>query len=130
MMSPTSQADQDPAAEDLAALLLHLEVELMQPEIRRDRDRAGDLLAQGFREFGSSGREWSRETILDLLAEEPHYTPPAIEGFAITMLSPGSVLVTYRAVRPHITTLRSSIWVLSDERWRVLFHQGTICAQA
>ena len=124
-MSPTSQAD-----EDLAALLLHLEVQLMQPEIRRDRDRAGDLLAQGFREFGSSGREWSRETILDLLAEEPHYTPPAIEDFAITMLSPGSVLVTYCAVRPHITTLRSSIWVWSDERWRVLFHQGTICAQA
>ena len=114
---------------DFAALLFRLEVQLMQPEFRRDRTQATGLLAPEFREFGSSGREWSRETILELLEEEPAYTPPAIKDFSVTMLSHEAALVTYRSVRPHLATLRSSIWVWRGERWVMLFHQGTICAQ-
>jgi hypothetical protein len=39
--------------------------------------------------------------------------------------------VTYRAVRrdesdhSEVASLRSSLWVIRDGRWQMLFHQGT-----
>jgi hypothetical protein len=117
--------------EDLAALLLHLERQLMDPVFRRNREQVSALLAEDFREFGSSGRVFSRSAILDLLASEEAYTVPAIEDFAVQRIGPETVLVTYSAVRasaesgaPQVS-LRSSLWVLREDRWQVLFHQGT-----
>jgi hypothetical protein len=109
----------------LAAQLLALELQLMDPAFRRDRTAVSALLADGFREFGSSGRYWSREATLDLLATESDYTLPAVEDFAVQSLSPAIALVTYRTVRPHLQSLRSSLWVLEHAQWRILFHQGT-----
>jgi hypothetical protein len=40
--------------------------------------------------------------------------------------------VTYRVIRqgtadePPIYSLRSSIWKLIDDRWQMVFHQGTL----
>jgi hypothetical protein len=121
---------------DLAALLLGLERQLMDPAVRKNRELVSALLAEDFREFGSSGREWSRESILDLLASEPAQPAPVVEDFAIRVLSLGVVLVTYRTTRSSIiagtpaqTNLRSSIWIRSplgsQSAWQVLFHQGT-----
>ena len=70
----------------------------MDPAVRRDRERVAALLAEDFVEFGSSGRVWTRESILELLATET-YTPPAVEDFACRMLGEDVALVTYRAVR-------------------------------
>jgi ribonuclease HI len=55
----------------LAELLLSLELQLMDPAFRKDRAAVSSLLAEDFSEFGSSGRVWSREAILDLLESEP-----------------------------------------------------------
>jgi len=116
--------------EGLAELLLHLERQLMDPVFRKNREQVSALLAEDFREFGSSGRVWSRAAILDLLTSEEAYTSPAVEDFAMQRISPETALVTYRTLRadaasdaPQIT-LRSSLWVLRGERWQVLFHQG------
>ena len=116
--------------EGLAELLLHLERRLMDPVFRNNREQVSALLAEDFREFGSSGRVWSRAAILDLLTSEEAYTSPAVEDFAMQRISPETALVTYRTLRadaasdaPQIT-LRSSLWVLRGERWQVLFHQG------
>ena len=116
--------------EGLAELLLHLERQLMDPVFRKNREQVSALLAEDFREFGSSGRVWSRAAILDLLANEEAYTAPVVEDFAMQRISPETALVTYRTLRadaasdaPQIT-LRSSLWVLRGERWQVLFHQG------
>jgi len=116
--------------EGLAELLLHLERQLMDPVFRKNREQVSALLAEDFREFGSSGRVWSRAAILDLLANEEAYTAPVVEDFAMQRISPETALVTYRTLRadaasdaPQIT-LRSSLWVLRGNRWQVLFHQG------
>ena len=42
-----------------------------------------------------------------------------------TEVAGGVVLVTYEAG----ASLRSSLWVRSDDGWRVLFHQGTPAAR-
>ena len=116
--------------EGLAELLLHLERKLMDPVFRKNREQVSALLAEDFREFGSSGRVWSRAAILDLLANEEAYTAPVVEDFAMQRISPETALVTYRTLRadaasdaPQVT-LRSSLWVLRGNRWQVLFHQG------
>jgi hypothetical protein len=115
----------------LDELLLQLEQQLMDPVFRKDRGRVSALLAEEFREFGASGRVWSREAILDLLASEMPRPASAVEDFAIQHIGPEAVLVTYRAVCaqgesgvPH-ASLRSSLWIRSKDGWQVLFHQGT-----
>jgi hypothetical protein len=110
---------------ELAALLLRLELMLMEPAFRRDSAAVSALLAEGFLEFGSSGRVWSREAILRLLATEEQQPVPRVEDFTLRMLASDVALVTYRTVRPQQATLRSSIWRQGANGWQVFFHQGT-----
>jgi hypothetical protein len=110
--------------------LERLELLLMDPAVRRDREQVAALLAEDFIEFGSSGRVWTREATLELLATET-YTPPQIMDFACRLLDENVMLVTYRAVRTNATTgeqvvtLRSSIWTRTSGNWQIKFHQGT-----
>jgi hypothetical protein len=114
----------------ICAHLRTCEEALLDPASRRDRARVAALLAEDFLEFGSSGRVWSREEILELLASED-YQPPAIEDFTCHWIAEGVVLVTYRTVRTdpdqgqRQTALRSSIWIEEAGAWRMRFHQGT-----
>jgi hypothetical protein len=107
---------------------------LLDPEVRRDGERLAELISDDFVEFGSSGRVWSREQIIELLATEV-YQRPTVEDLACAWLGDGVVLVTYRTVRTDsesspnqagkATVLRSSIWVMEGDDWRIRFHQGT-----
>ena len=98
----------------------------MDPAVRRSRDEVAALLDPEFREFGSSGREWDRKAIIELLAGD-EAPPPVAEAFTTTRLAPDVVLLTYRTRRPGRVTLRSSTWRRdADGRWRLIFHQATI----
>jgi hypothetical protein len=115
---------------ELAAHLRALEESLLDPAVRRDSAQVAALLAEDFEEFGSSGRLWTREHTLQLLATED-YTPPAIEDFKCDWIAEGVALVTYRSVRideesgARSAALRSSLWMEQSGKWRVRFHQGT-----
>ena len=115
---------------DTCAHVMQLERALLDPAARRDRAQVEALLAEDFQEFGASGRVWSRQAILDLLADEI-YSPPEAEEMRCTPIAAGVILVTYRAVRNDTTggtrtvTLRSSLWNLESGGWRLRFHQGT-----
>lgn len=101
------------------------EMRLMEPAVRRSREQAAALLDPEFREFGSSGREWDLESILDVLAADES-PPPVAEAFAATRPAADVVLLTYRTRRPGRVTLRASIWRRRDgSPWRLVFHQGT-----
>jgi len=113
---------------DLAALLLELERRLMDPAFRRENAQAADLLAAEFVEFGASGRVWSREEIL--MPSQDSGPIVAVEDFAARMLAPGLAQATYRTVRSIANgqpqaALRSSLWIFREERWQMVFHQGT-----
>jgi hypothetical protein len=122
------QSDRRP--DDIGAHLHLLEQTLLDPAVRRDRARVAALLAEDFLEFGSSGRVWTREAILELLATES-YDPPAMEDFRCDLIGQDAALVTYQTVRvdpesgQRAAVLRSSIWVRQANEWRVRFHQGT-----
>lgn len=116
--------------ETTEAELERLELLLMDPAVRRDRERVGKLLAEDFLEFGSSGRVWTREMTLEQLPTET-YSPPMVDSLACRMLGEDVALVTYRAVRTNeatgerTVTLRSSVWKRMSGDWKMRFHQGT-----
>jgi ribonuclease HI len=48
-----------------------------------------------------------------------------IEILGADRIGTSAVLLTYRSYARSGTTLRSSLWVLDNGRWRLRFHQGT-----
>ncbi|MBS1167972.1 MAG: hypothetical protein H6R00_3997 [Proteobacteria bacterium] len=118
-----------------ATFFRSLEQKLHRPDIRRSRDAVRALLADAFVEFGSSGTVYDKASIIEALASESTAEAvlvPDIHDFAVLSLASDAVLVTYRSSRhrpdgtAERTTLRSSIWKLIDDRWQMLFHQGTV----
>jgi hypothetical protein len=113
---------------NLEELLLKLEQRLMDPVFREDRAHVSALLAEDFREFGSSGRVWSRDDILN--PSGTVQTAPLVEDFSVKTIVPELVQVTYRTLRrvpggkPQ-AALRSSLWIRRGDKWQMLFHQGT-----
>jgi hypothetical protein len=116
--------------DNIAGDLRRNEEALLDPAVRQDHAHVEQLLAEDFLEFGSSGRVWTRDQIIRLLADETHM-PVQMEDFVCTMLAPEVALITYRAVRTDAnsgdqsSSLRSSIWTKKNGTWRVRFHQGT-----
>jgi hypothetical protein len=108
--------------------LRDLELQLLEPQVRRDPGALSALLTDDFREFGSSGRVYTRIEILSAL--QPESSPPrfSISDFAVRFPAEGVALVTYRAVSSEASrpdSWRSSVWVTRGGRWQILFHQGT-----
>jgi hypothetical protein len=135
------QAGQNVAADDnssassgtlsLAERLLELEKKLLSSELRRTPEKLAPLLADDFVEFGSSGHAYDKKQILHALKR---HLPGrlALKEFRVTQLGPAAALVTYRARaesadgKSERYSLRSSVWVLRNTNWQMLFHQGTL----
>lgn len=114
---------------DLAAHLAELELRLQTSATRKDAAATAELLSADFREFGACGRIWDRAAILaELVAETP--CDIRSDNFVCQQLAPNLALLTYTAATPARRTLRSSLWRLEGDRWRVLFHQGTVIPSA
>jgi ribonuclease HI len=106
------------------ALVEELERELLGPLVRGDMGRTAVLLHPDFLEIGSSGRVWTRDAMMMALEEDPGERTD-IEILGADRVGPNAVLLTYRSFARSGTTLRSSLWVLDGDRWRLRFHQGT-----
>ena len=110
--------------------LKSLEQSLLSDAVRKDQAQLSALLAPDFREIGSSGRTFSRAEILEELQAEPTLPHVTLSKFRCSMLSDALALVTYQTARTTpeaapVVALRSSLWALREERWQILFHQGT-----
>jgi len=105
-----------------------LEQACLSAEVRRDPDRLGLLIADEFVEFGSSGRVWDKGAVLETVPGESGLTFE-LSDFAARDLGPNVVHATFRVSISNSESvrhsLRSSLWVLRDDRWQLLFHQGT-----
>jgi hypothetical protein len=107
--------------------LYTLEERLFHPSREPDRTALVPLIAEDFQEYCSSGRIYSRQqTINDLLTSSPRTAN--ISHFYVTRLAPDVALATYHATTTLHTSHRSSLWVFRDNRWQLLFHQGTVAS--
>ncbi len=118
----------DPAystgANDALKILVALERELMDPNVRADAAKVAMLLHKDFAEVGASGRIWSREeTITALGGEEPGRA--TLEVLTLDQVDAETALLTYRSTEPRGSVLRSSLWRRDNGRWQIRFHQGT-----
>jgi hypothetical protein len=117
------------SSQDLATHLFHLEQQLLEPSTRRDVTALTSLLAEDFREFGSSARIYTRQQIIDALAAESPRNITLSDPLC-RQLAEDIALLTYRSTRtialePVSHALRSSLWVYRNNRWQMVFHQGT-----
>jgi acetyl esterase/lipase len=108
------------------AAVREVEIALLSSEIRGDRDAASRLLHPDFTEIGRSGRHWTRAEILDALAAEAPRDTPMPDQWRFVDIAPSTVLVTYRLHSATTVSRHSSLWTLTAEGPRMLFHQGTI----
>jgi hypothetical protein len=112
-------------AADLQAHLHSLEERLFHPDREPNRAALGLLIADEFKEFCSSGRIVDKQQTMDvLLTSTPR--PATIHHFYVRKLDENVALATYNATTPAAVSHRSSIWILRDNRWQMLFHQGTV----
>lgn len=117
--------------EAVTSEIKYLEEKLLKPDVRKSTEEMDELLSDDFFEFGSSGRVYNKAQVISSLRNEP-VSAISIENFKAGMLADGVVHVTYTAVKSgadgekESRSLRSSIWVNTNGRWRILFHQGTL----
>lgn len=114
----------------ICARVKDAEIALLSPETRSDNERVDQLLHDDFAEIGRSGRLWTRDEVLAMLADETRGESPQTAEWQFRELSPHNVLVTYAIVREgDVYSRHSSIWDLSSGVPRLRFHQGTRVAE-
>ena len=117
---------------DLLEHLRVLETELHRLETRQSRDRLEQLLHPDFVEISRSGRRYSRSEVLaEFSTTDATLEAVDAENFEIAEVAPGIALLTYLSAHRRHTgelyrhTLRSSLWMQTENGWRIRFHQGT-----
>ena len=117
--------------EELRKKIRSVEEHLLQPEVRNNPEELSELIADDFVEYGSSGTVYGKKDILKLLPSDPG-PEMEIEEYHARPLSPQVVLINYKVYTrrrdngPPTRSERSSIWRLTDGRWQIVFHKGTI----
>jgi hypothetical protein len=108
-----------------SAYFFELETSLHKRQVRNSPESTSALLADTFVEFGSSGRVWSKASIIESMRREELDQLITVEDFAAFELASDVVLVTYKSKEDGGSSLRSSIWKHLDGKWQMIFHQGT-----
>jgi len=112
-------------------IIKKFELELLKPEIRRDKARLNELLSEDFFEVASTGVILRKKDILKNLPKEEKIKWN-VSNFNIREVSKDLILVTYIAKRKDlknnkvISSLRSSLWKNKKGNWQIVFHQGTL----
>ena len=101
--------------------------------MRRSSAVVDVLLADDFTEFASTGEAYAKSEIIAALRDE-HPKRYTLSDFEARALSSDIVLTTFRlskhlpGKKKPVESLRCSVWKRSDGRWRMTFHQGTLCS--
>jgi len=122
MMKQYTVSDVD----NLHNVIQQLELSLLEPATRRSVNYLNKYIADEFIEFGASGKTYNKHDIIESLPFEKERKFNVVD-FSVKMLSQDVVLATYKIIGDSITlaSLRSSIWKRVDNKWQMVFHQGT-----
>jgi len=112
-------------------LLKELELELLKPEVRKDKKQLDQLLDDDFIEFTSTGLITDKKDVIKRLPKM-ETVQWKVQNIKIKKLSSDIVLITYKISKRKlkekiaIWSLRSSIWINNNNNWQIVFHQGTL----
>ncbi len=118
----------------LEKVILNLENKLLKSEIRKSSDEITEILDEEFFEFCSSGVEYHYKKG-DVFQNEYDNRELnwVIKEFKTKELSHDCILATYVLIKndEHDKnkkySLRSSIWKCYCGKFKIIFHQGTLC---
>lgn len=122
-------ADQKPV-ERVASELAAREPIFHRPEFGTSKLDFAQMMADDFWEVGASGQKYSREFVLNELAQR--HSSPVMEEFVVTDFACRSIasdtyLVTYQLEQAGgRLSRRSTLWRASPSGWQILYHQGTL----
>lgn len=114
--------------------LIENERALLQQDVRQNEAELQRLLHPDFIEVGYSGRTYDfQSTIESLLTEDCSAGYTHAQSFDASVLEDSVILL--RFCTAHVSSdgvatrycKRVSIWMLSDKKWQMRFHQGTPC---
>lgn len=104
-----------------------------QPEFGTTRQDFEAMTVPDFWETGASGRRYSRDYVLDVLEERFHH--PVEESletsdFQCREIAPDNYLLTYTLKQNERLTRRATVWRHTAQGWKIVYHQGTVVADA
>lgn len=121
----------------MQGIIKNLELKLLQPAIRSDREEIAALLADDFVEISQKGSVYDKTEILHHLPLEKEERKFKTSDWQIVEMSSGLVRVNYISSesedRYKQKVRRTSIWRQNhtqginkaEDRWQMIFHQGT-----
>lgn len=128
-MMTDSRADRQASFAETAEELWRLELALIVPA-GHDLEELTQHIAPDFHEIGASGRRLSYDQAVDAVRSRGSATAVEVQAdlsrVSMELLSAEVVLLTYDLRTPTRRTRRSSIWQQRDQRWVMVFHQGTV----
>ncbi len=124
----------DPALQNVLAELAAREPIFHRPKLGTTRADFERMTAEDFWETGASGRRYSRQFVLDELEKRfdgPHEDVWETSDFHCLRLGQDTYLVTYTLLQDRVRlTRRATIWRKTADGWKVVYHQGTLVADA
>ncbi|RDB49832.1 DUF4440 domain-containing protein [Tsukamurella tyrosinosolvens] len=91
-----------------------------------------DAVPPDFWEVGASGRRYSREHVRAVteqrIAAPPDESDWETSEFQVRAMGASVYLLTYTLAQGDRVTRRLTVWRRRENRWTVMFHQGTVVA--
>jgi aminoglycoside N3'-acetyltransferase len=112
--------------DDDLALVKQRTVELLDPEVRADRNALDWLFHLDFVEIGASGRLWNRSDVIAELFRSPDAGPIEVTDLEARHITNDVIVVLYRTQSTVRGAARSAWWVRDQGYWKILFEQGTV----
>lgn len=119
---------------NLEKVIISKELSLLTFEVRHSESKLKSLLSDDFLEIGASGDYFGLKEVLSELPTQQKWKCHA-QDFEFRHLDTNIVQLIFKT---HITTktnpsgtysLRTSLWKLESEQWKMVYHQGTKIGQ-
>ncbi|MFD6513278.1 hypothetical protein [Rhodococcus sp. NPDC060176] len=114
--------------------LMEFEPLFHRTRVAMSRDEFDAVVDPEFREIGASGARYTRDYVQSVVetrrlrgeVNDAAELVWKVDRPALDRIAPDLYLVTYRLAQADRVTERSSIWRFTENRWTVMFHQGTV----
>jgi hypothetical protein len=110
--------------------LFELEAELQKPDVRKSIEKLNGLISDEFREITSLGTVKNKQDCFVSLPAAPEIKF-VMTDFSVRELAPNLMQTFFKTEKTEINTgkvshsIRNSIWINENGKWKMIFHQGT-----
>ena len=112
---------------DISETFKELEQLFFSKEFCSNSKKLDELLSKKFYEFGKSGCIHDRQATIESLSKLTRNRQITISNFTAELIANDITLIHYRARfdTDNTESLRTSIWIMEGDKWKMYFHQGT-----